>query len=66
MWYVVVTILKMTLFNYGTGYLYTPVNFLTQTFEKTYRCWNSNSSTTSNTLYVIWTPSAQQAHQTFV
>ena len=29
-------------------------------------CWNSNSSTTSNTLDFLWTPSAQQVHWLFV
>ena len=29
-------------------------------------CWNSNSSTTSNTLDLLWTPSAQQARRLFV
>ena len=29
-------------------------------------CWNTNSSTTSNTLDFLWTPSAQQARLLFV
>mmetsp|Transcript_62462 Transcript_62462/g.69864 ORF Transcript_62462/g.69864 Transcript_62462/m.69864 type:complete len:132 (+) Transcript_62462:13-408(+) len=29
-------------------------------------CWNTNSSTTSNTLDFLWTPSAQQACRLFV
>ena len=29
-------------------------------------CWNTNSSTTSNTLDFLWTPSAQQARWLFV
>ena len=29
-------------------------------------CWNTNSSTTSNTLNILWTPSAHQARRLFV
>ena len=34
--------------------------------EPSNECWNSNSSTPSNTLDFLWTPSGQQAHELFV
>jgi len=33
---------------------------------KTELCWNSNSSTSSNTMDFLWTPSAQQVRRLFI
>mmetsp|Transcript_2587 Transcript_2587/g.2856 ORF Transcript_2587/g.2856 Transcript_2587/m.2856 type:complete len:110 (-) Transcript_2587:147-476(-) len=41
-------------------------NKVFQFLEFYFRCWNSNSSTTSNTLDLLWTTSAQQERRLFV